>query len=739
MGYFGQFKSLNGDTYTVKLGSNATTEIRLADNPFTVTYNTSATPFEPVRTSTATIRVVHNNYLEDILSSEAQGTEVTLLHNDVVMWTGYLTPKIYSQNYVDEYETIELEAADSISSLQYIDYSSTNERGIVSFKTVIDNICTACGNLKGYYWTTSKQIDSSVLTPELLAVSEQNFFSSDTDESWKLNEVLKEICRYLGFTALQYRDNLYILDYQTLSNNGSILCYYYDKSNDYTTNSTNISLGAAYKVTSSSFKGSGATIDFEPVYNKCKVNANFYNCEDFIPNIFDDALLTNRNGEFYECSEIQPIEPYKAEYPFKSKTKKEETADDDYTYYCRLYDNKYWESVYRDDNLSVVSPTDEEKKSTDITKQYVGGTIVDVGVVKKTYIDEYGQYQVPNKLDYDRYVCINQKGLGIFGGYSTESYPVFKLKDGFKSRVMASSDSYLILDYSIIFEKHPSRNYINPDWNNDIASLKSSSATKDGKLYFKLKIGDKYWNGKSWTTTFSSFPVVTAFKDYVSNDALDLINKEKKVLNNVSYDLYINESGYKIPLNGVDTTSGVEFEIYLPTIQFVVMNGSASDKANIRKHNAYCWIKDLSIKVAQSGQDVEKSENDVIYENVINDAAISELDDITVKLTTYTDLTKPSYSNVIYLNGDNRTFLSAVKESALSGNAQKPEENIIEKYVNQYSTQTKKLTMTLGLNITPLQLITNCDVDNPNKQFVELGTSIDYANDCQTLTAIELK
>ena len=182
MGYFGQFKSLNGDTYTVKLGSNATSEIKLADNPFTVTYNTSATPFEPVRTSTATIRIVHNNYLEDILSSQAQGTEVILTRNDVVMWIGYLTPKIYSQDYVDEYETIELEAADSISSLQYIDYSPVNDRGIVSFKTIIDNICNACGNLNGYYWTTSKKIDSSILTPDLLAVSEQNFFSSDTDE-----------------------------------------------------------------------------------------------------------------------------------------------------------------------------------------------------------------------------------------------------------------------------------------------------------------------------------------------------------------------------------------------------------------------------------------------------------------------------------------------------------------------------------------------------------------------------
>lgn len=266
----------------------------------------------------------------------------------------------------------------------------------------------------------------------------------------------------MGFTVLQYGDELYFVDYQTLSDNDNILGYYYGKSDNYSTTATNISLGSPYRVTSKSYKGTGATIDFEPVYNKCKVNANFYNCEDFIPNIFDDSLLTNRNGEFYYSSNIQPVEPYNAEYPGK-KTKKEGSADDEYTFFARLYDNKYWESVYWDDNLEISTPTEDEKKSTNITKNYVGGTIVDLGVVEKNYIDEYRQYQVPNKLDYNRYLCICQKGLGVFQGYGNESYPIFKLKDGFKSRVMTSDDSYLILNYSLLFEKHPDRNYINPD------------------------------------------------------------------------------------------------------------------------------------------------------------------------------------------------------------------------------------------------------------------------------------
>lgn len=734
--YIGYFKSLSGINYSVKLISNPSvqtfTEILLSgEEPFVVKYNDSNTPFDAVRTSTATISIVHNTYLEDILSPYAQGTQVILTNTTTnsVEWVGYLTPKLYNQDYEQEYENIELEAADCVSSLQYIDYTDTNNRGVVSFKSIIAQICNSCGLLDGFYWTRSKKVGNTILLPEHLSVCEQNFYSNDTDEPMKLSEILEEICKYVGFTCLQWQKRLYFIDYQYLGENERLYVSYFSKSSNYGSNTISY-LDNKITITANSYKENGASISFEPIYNKVCVNDNMYNCEEFIPNIFDDAELTNRNGEFYENFEVIPPTPNCPQYPYGtswfSQKYKDDADDTKNRYFYRLYDSKNWESVYRNSYGTEVSLTDNELKSVACTKDYAGGTIVDLGVVKKVYLSDYYQYIIPNKLDYTRYLCISQKGIGNFG--SNCGLPVFRLKDGYKSRCMLSSNSFLVITFNMIFERYLNRAYINPDWTKELCKgggTYTQYAT-DGTLYFKLKIGNKYWNGTSWTTNESFFGVVTER----TTDDVGSWNEEKKVLNNVSWDLFVNESGYKIPLSDVDTTQEIQFEIEFPSLQYILNSSS--------QWNAYCWIKDLSIKAVQAEQDAEVEDSDIIYENVIDEDAVNEFSDISLKLTTYTNMTEPSYSNVIYTNGSN-VFLSAITENAISGVAQKPEENIIEKYVNQYSTQTKKLNMTLGIENKPFQMVVGADVDKPSNKFVELGTMIDYQYDRQTITYVEKK
>ena len=85
-------------------------------------------------------------------------------------------------------------------------------------------------------------------------------------------------------------------------------------------------------------------------------------------------------------------------------------------------------------------------------------------------------------------------------------------------------------------------------------------------------------------------------------------------------------------------------------------------------------------------------------------------------------------------------MLEAIKEDALNGIAQKPEENIIEKYVKQYSTPTKKIQATQVLSgIEPFTKIYGADVDNPEDAYVVLGGTIDYRDERQTITMLQLK
>ena len=758
MNYKGYFNGLDNKHYKVELiGDSASgeyTEIMLAgDNPFTVQYNESSTPFDPLRTSVATINIVNNNYMEDILSVHAKDTIVKLIQysgsNETTVWCGYLSPKIYDNSYENCWETISLNANDCLSTLQYTKYSEMNGRGITNIKDIIDNIVTNCGLLDGYYWTRSKKVGTSVLLPNQLLIPEQNFYFNDTDDSWTLQEVLEEICRYLGFTALQWGTRLYFIDYQTLVINDDVYATWYGKANGYT-QGTATHLIPSKTIDGDSYRLNGATISFEPIYNKVVVNCNMNVCEDFIPGPFDDALLTNRNGDIYEYYEVEPEDPTTAKYPkgndwLGQRYKDEDTDDKDYRYFHRVYDNKYWSSVYyakqANGEWTQFAPLPSALKSKTCMRDYCGGTIVDLGVVSKNKVSN-NQYIIPSKMDYTRYLCLSEKHED---GTSSKISPnirktLFKLNDGYKVRCGLSDKAMIVIKARGKFERYKNRTYINPDWTSNESKIKKNYAgqTKNGdpRLYFRLHIGDMGWSDyyNKWIPKASTYDGFAPTLEGANTN--DCWNKEFGILNTISWELGVNEDGYKIPLSGVNIYDTIEFEVVNPMPAFY---GSDKGETEYMEWNAYCWISDFEIKCVEPDQDVERTDSDVVYENIIDGDAVNELDDITVKITSFTDMTKPSYSNIMYqaTSGDNPTFLTQVKEEALSNNPQKCEENIIEKYVYQYSTQTKKINLTLDTDIPPFQKIFAVDVDNQTKGYTQLGTSIDYRMGRQTMTYIE--
>ena len=66
----------------------------------------------------------------------------------------------------------------------------------------------------------------------------------------------------------------------------------------------------------------------------------------------------------------------------------------------------------------------------------------------------------------------------------------------------------------------------------------------------------------------------------------------------------------------------------------------------------------------------------------------------------------------------------------------KPEEAIIERYVDQYSTPSIKTSLTLDMSFKPYELITDTYW---KKDFVITGQEIDYKNASQTITLLEKK
>lgn len=768
--YKGYFRSLeSNDLYCVYIitnnASTAYTEVTLAgDSPFVVNYNESQTPFDPVRTSTATIQVVRDDYLEDVYSPYAHGTAVKLRNETkgTWEWVGFLVPRIYNQGYEDCNETIQLEAADCLSSLQYFDYFTVlggptygdydidvdDTKSIASFSDILANICDQCELLDGYYWTRSKKVGNTIMLPDHLMVSEQNWFSSDTDEPVKMSEVLEDICTYLGFTAVQWKTHLYFIDYKALSANEDLYMTYFSKAGGYT-GGTNSHKGEPFTITADTYRGNGASISFEPVYNKVTVRDNFYTADDIVPSIFDDKYLTNRivPCNFYETYEVATEIPNKPSYPGGGT---EEVGDSTYRYFHRPYTHKYWDSVYRDTANTQTALTDSVLATVAPIRDYAGGTIVDMGTVRNTYTnitEGHRQRIVAPRRDFQKYLCISQKGI------TSNEVPVLKLKSGYHPLCPYSSNAYLVINYTCVFERYVNRGYINPEWTTDTGTW--SGVNTAGFLKFRVKIGDWWWwynpttsdrppfdfdysgLGGYWTKeTYSPlvyqngvFPVMTEYK---SDSTKGTVQEDMTTLNTVSWEDEINVEGYKIPLAGMSMLDDISIEVFNPNFQFQLSGGNTS-------WNQYCWVKDLSFKIVEQGQDIEQQENDVVYENVIDTDAINELGEITVKLTTFTEHAQPSYSNVVYHRGNVTDLLTNVTEDAISGTPQKPEENIVEKYVLQYSTPTKKIQATQTMDITPLSKIYNADVDNPTDAYISLGGEIDYAAGSQSITMLQLK
>lgn len=525
---------------------------------------------------------------------------------------------------------------------------------------------------------------------------------------------------------------------------------------------TTTHLTSSKTVTADDYRLNGATISFEPVYNKLSVKANMYTIEHFLPSIFDDSYLTNRrdtSGDgsmFYESVDVPPLNTV-AKYPggsvflgigqdYDEEPHKEPgDKDNDYVYRYRLYDHRYWDSVYSDQGGSEHFITNTAITATSaVTTYYRGGTIIDLGVVRKAYRNAGQQLIVPSKFDYTRYLCISQKHNDNKTGIDTV---VFRLKDGFTPGIVPISECFVVIDFSMILEKYLDRPYINPKWTDEAVSQRWTKAgsfhNHVGRPRFRFKIGDKYWNGNEWTSTDSTFYVEAEWdkeRKFFVGDYENFWNTDLQVLNNVSWEDELNTSGYKIPLSGVDYSQEITFEFINPEASVHGNTGNPKFEEYFWEYNAFCWIKDLSIDFVRKEHE-NKEENDIVYENIIDSGSTQTMSDITCKITTDNPLSQPSYSTVAYTLTDGGTLsaLTAITEACIGNTVQKPEENIVEKYVRQYQTPTSKISLTLQEDIPPFQKLFSVDVDNQSQGYVQLGTDIDYHYSRQTITCVEKK
>lgn len=706
--YTGQFKDINNVMITVDIipsnGSyTAESEVRfIGDEPVLIEAD-SADIFEPIKTQSCTITLFTEEIYWDLYTPESTGYYVHVYNDKSSLFDGYLTPCIYTQDYAYKSE-IELEAVDYLAILDTFEYKVEGDREIISVSALLNKIFGNVPNYKSYQ-------NKSGLNLNTYFIQEANFFDDD-DEPMTCKEILEELCRYLGLTATMYNGVIYLIDYNTSTTESNVL-------------------------TVDRYGEGTPTIELDEVYNKISFGCDLYEVEDVIDDVIDDDNKTVINEFKIGTSGEQLF----SDYSFSWREHGHHTTDKHrYTMLIKPYqfvdesiadDKSYkisrWKSYSREISTNtLVTTTIEGRANSDINTykdsegdklfipQYLGAYAIRQysyskaeGMASKTKINWEDYLLFPalqNKStskDRRRYPAIT------FNNDSNLAYSI----DGGTGYLLFQGDLWCQSDIGIsgvdtdVIWLEAKRNGTtetvatpvcmeNMDLSFDEDRKRVYRREKGGEGYnegwamikAQLKIGNKYWNGSTWTTTNSTFDIKYHDDDVNGDDETLSYFTWLRVAPNSNIPKYnVGDDGYAIPITAADRLNGkLEFTLYTPNQLPRTINNF--------------FMRDMKLKYiykdSSNWADDKKADEDIVYENIINEDWAVEMDEIDLKINSwYKD--KPISKSY---------FLDSNKLPVITINGKVQEERLLEKYYNHYSTPKKifnlnyKITNTNPLN-----------------------------------------
>lgn len=225
--------------------------------------------------------------MQQLFSVNYQQYRVTLLRDGVPVWCGFTKPELYTQDYTSETFVLEIECISAMSVLEFIDYTIEGEsKEFVSIWRLLQRcISTAAGRYNSVYiphvYSSSKEaysVSENVLAE--MTISEQNFFDED-DKPMKLKEVLEEICKFLNWTCVDWKGDLYFVD---IDHSGI-----YHKYDITLLTKADVSINT-FLVQNIGFAGSEHSLDILPGYNKVSVKCSNYPVGQIFPDEDLDKL-----------------------------------------------------------------------------------------------------------------------------------------------------------------------------------------------------------------------------------------------------------------------------------------------------------------------------------------------------------------------------------------------------------------------------------------------------------------
>lgn len=546
-------------------------ELIAAGSPFTVNIDEDDFLYVPSRLSMATIRVVGEDYLQNLFSTAYQQYRVTFKKNNDIAWCGFIKPEMYTQDYSSQKFELEIECMSAMSTLEFIDYEQMeeNKRFVSIWEILTKCISSASGRYSAVYIPyvyakSSNDYNTNNNVLEEMRISEQNFFDED-GEPMRLKEVLEEVCKFLNWTCVDWRGELYFID---VDHNGIYRKYNMDMELESEVNINNI------LVQDVGFAGNNHTLDILSGYNKVVVRTSNYP----VGTIFGDE-----NFDDLETLSIPP----------------DLKDGDNVAHRIFLYPSEWHMEQYKEvDKYLVVVDLDQYKDSPD-----VGNLIGPIPMKYCAYKLDKGNPTITD-YTYTNVIQIRQRldnVSSLFSG-NEEIMTIKGSTSYYRDGAIAISGSVKVYEGDNTM----------PPW-------------EEGRLYYgnhlvvSLRIGDKYFNGISWEDDPSS-----KFNIPWEKDGFFFVSGFVNIKNTKTLDMpYTGLSGYIIPINK-PVYGEIEFKLY--GIRFV---GSTVNPYGIQLKD----FKVRYQKRDNSGKEIDNS--DRIYENVVNDSFINPLDEIEFKISSY--------------------------------------------------------------------------------------------------------
>ena len=638
--------------------SGEVTELKGGASPFTVDIADDEFLYVPIRFSTATIRIVGSDYLQSLFTTAYQEYRVVFKKNGIVTWIGFIKPEIYTQDYTSETFELEMECMSAMSTLEFIDYEvGGKKKEFVSLWSLLKKCIEASSAnynavyLPYVYAKNEKEYLSGSNILYEMRISEQNFFD-EGGKAMKLKEVLEEVCKFLNWTCVDWKGELYFID---LDYDGV-----YHKYNVALTEKEEVEFNSI-TIQNIGFAGSDHSMDILPGYNKVTIKCSNYPIPETL----------NFSVDYDDLERLVTLPDI--------------VSGDDVSHRLLLNPGdldmyQYEQFAHRVDINGYKNNVEAENLLGAIPMRYCNYKMVDKDGGKVPDITEY------NYTDIRRVRLKNKDGI-VLGGY----VPVFILR----SPCVAYPPGVFCINASVKYFQNEELSPLSKDrWGGN------------------LMIGTKLFIGNTDLTTDD--PVLgnnlykctyISFGAYEDGDYKSIINDKK--LN----DPYQGASGKMIysSFTGSGITTG-ELEFQLLASMY---------PSEVNKYGVF--LQNFTVKfIPRDGEDTT-SNSDRIYENVINENYINELDEIELKISSYNH-DGACYGKVV-LSTD---YLRDDLYSYIEGTTIRPEEQLIRRIINRYNTTRVKLTQVIkeSPDITPLSRLS--DNYMVNKRFINAGGSIDY-------------